>query len=219
MSALGILGGGHFADLIIDLAGNCASYSKVLCFDDKMPADGRKFFGPISQVEQFLESGEIQDLSIAVGYRHFGLREQLFERYKSYANFPSFIHPSCFVSKRAEVGKGVCVFSMCNVETESLLEDNVTVFNQTSVTHGARICSGSFLSVKVALAGRVTVGKRVFIGVNATVVNDVVIGDDSVVCAGTLLTKSIPSSSCVIGNPFRLIDRIDFPTMGEELEQ
>jgi acetyltransferase-like isoleucine patch superfamily enzyme len=44
--------------------------------------------------------------------------------------------------------------------------------------------------------------------VNATVVNDIEIGKNCIVCGGTFLTKSIADEVCVIGNPYREIDRV-----------
>lgn len=47
----------------------------------------------------------------------------------------------------------------------------------------------------------VTIGSRVFIGTRAIVLKGVVIGDDCVIAAGSVVTKSAPSGSLIYGNP------------------
>lgn len=45
------------------------------------------------------------------------------------------------------------------------------------------------------------IGARCFIGVNAIVMPGVVIGDEVIVGAGAIVTKSVPAKSIVAGNP------------------
>ncbi len=53
--------------------------------------------------------------------------------------------------------------------------------------------------------GRVSIGNRVFIGHNTTVLCGVTIGDDVVIGAYSLVNKDIPSNSVYAGNPAKYI--------------
>ena len=53
--------------------------------------------------------------------------------------------------------------------------------------------------------GRIDIGNDVFIGLGAIIMPGVRIGDNCIVGAGSVVTKSIPSGSVVAGNPARLI--------------
>jgi len=49
------------------------------------------------------------------------------------------------------------------------------------------------------------IGKNCFIGVGATILPGVVIGDEVIIGASSVVTKSIPSNSVAVGNPARVI--------------
>lgn len=53
--------------------------------------------------------------------------------------------------------------------------------------------------------GKVIVGNNVFVGANATILPGVTIGDDCVVAANSVVTKSIPDGCVVAGNPARIL--------------
>jgi acetyltransferase-like isoleucine patch superfamily enzyme len=49
--------------------------------------------------------------------------------------------------------------------------------------------------------GPVKIGDNVWIGMNAVILKGVTIGDNSVVAAGAVVTRSVPSNTIVAGNP------------------
>jgi len=49
------------------------------------------------------------------------------------------------------------------------------------------------------------IGKRCFIAVNSTILPGIKIGDEVIVGAGSVVTKSVPSNCIVAGNPARII--------------
>jgi len=51
----------------------------------------------------------------------------------------------------------------------------------------------------------VTIGNKVWIGLNATILKGVVIGEGAVVGAGSVVTKDIPPYVVVAGNPARVV--------------
>ncbi len=48
------------------------------------------------------------------------------------------------------------------------------------------------------------IGNRVWIGVNATVVGKVTIGDDVLIAPGAFVNFDVPSHSVVLGNPAQI---------------
>lgn len=57
--------------------------------------------------------------------------------------------------------------------------------------------------------GKIRIGDYVYIGTNAVVLPGITIGDNVLVAAGSIVTKSIPSNVVVAGNPARIVCSID----------
>ncbi|WP_110111845.1 sugar O-acetyltransferase [Bacillus sp. CGMCC 1.16541] len=55
----------------------------------------------------------------------------------------------------------------------------------------------------------VSIGDNVWIGGNVSIMPGVTIGDGSVIGAGSVVTKSIPSGVVAVGNPCRVVKRVD----------
>ena len=54
------------------------------------------------------------------------------------------------------------------------------------------------------------IGKRVWIGSGAIVLPGVTIGDNSVIGAGSVVTKDVPADCVYAGNPAKLIKKNDY---------
>jgi serine O-acetyltransferase len=53
--------------------------------------------------------------------------------------------------------------------------------------------------------GAPTIGNRVFIGAHSVIVGRITVGDDAVVCAGSVVNRSVPARAVVMGNPARVV--------------
>ena len=58
----------------------------------------------------------------------------------------------------------------------------------------------------------IRIGKRVWIGANATVTQGVTIGDNAVVAAGAVVNRDVPADTIVGGVPAKVIGKIDGKT-------
>lgn len=58
----------------------------------------------------------------------------------------------------------------------------------------------------------VTIGENCWITTNVTILPGVTIGDNTIIGAGSVVTRDIPSGVFAAGNPCRVIKKIDFKT-------
>lgn len=59
------------------------------------------------------------------------------------------------------------------------------------------------------VAKPIKIGNRVWIGIGATVLPGVTVGDNSIVAAGAVVTKDVPPNTIVGGNPAKIIKTIE----------
>ncbi|WJH32307.1 acyltransferase [Paenibacillus sp. CC-CFT747] len=81
--------------------------------------------------------------------------------------------------------------------------DDVTITNSAILAHDA----STKLHFGKSKIGKVIIGDRVFIGYKSVILCNVRIGNDVIVAAGSIVTKSIPDNCIVAGNPARVIGK------------
>lgn len=75
-------------------------------------------------------------------------------------------------------------------------------------THGgSQVARGKYPDFDVF--GKVVLGDRVYVGSGAKIMPGVTIGDNVLIAAGSIVTKSIPSNVVVSGNPARYVCTLD----------
>lgn len=92
----------------------------------------------------------------------------------------------------------------CNIPGEPYF---VTIGNDVTIAAGTHLLTHDNSVIKCALDatdyfGRITIGDSCFIGMNSIIMPGVVLGDHTIVGAGSVVTKSFPQGNVVIaGNP------------------
>ena len=78
------------------------------------------------------------------------------------------------------------------------------------ITSGTHILSHFFNTKdRRFYAGKVVIGRKVFIGMNTLIVNAVNIGDGAIIGAGSIINRDIPAGEIWAGNSARFIKKID----------
>lgn len=91
---------------------------------------------------------------------------------------------------------------------DTLYPERITIGNHVHITTGVTILTHSLDTTREKIAWKktsVTIEDDCFIGANSIICNDVTIGKNSIVGAGSIVTKSIPPNEVWAGNPARFI--------------
>lgn len=104
-----------------------------------------------------------------------------------------------------KVGEGCRLYSLCVFSEAELIElgDNVIVSGEVIfITHDGAIYTAleKFPGVN-GHYGRIRIGNNSFIGMRATIMAGVELGDNCVVAAGAVVMASFPANSVIAGNP------------------
>ena len=117
-----------------------------------------------------------------------------------------------FIGPFVEIQKGVKVGKRCRIQSHSFICDLVTIGDDCFISHGTMFINDSFVTGgpagKPELWGATKIGNRVSIGTNATIM-PISICDRAVIGAGAVVTKDISEPGFYVGNPARLLRRLE----------
>lgn len=97
-----------------------------------------------------------------------------------------------------------------NVHFDTLYPEQITIGNHVHITAGVTILTHSLDTTKSGInwvKTSVTIEDDCFIGTNSIICNEVTIGKNSIVGAGSIVTKSIPPNEIWAGNPAKFIKK------------
>ena len=103
------------------------------------------------------------------------------------------------IPRRTEFVKGLYIGHPYNIT----INGECKLGNNINIHKGATIGQENRGSRK----GVPTIGNRVYIGVNSTIVGNINIGDDVLIVSNSFVNKDVPSHSIVMGNPCIVISK------------
>ena len=155
-----------------------------------------------------------------------------FNGFKPVINESSFIHPlaaitgNVIIGKDCYIGPGAALrgdWGQIILEDGCNVQENCTIHMFPGVT--VLLKEGSHIGHGAIIHGA-TIGKNCLIGMNAVIMDNVELGDESIVGALTFIKQDekIPARSLVAGNPGKIIkqvsdDMIAWKTEGTKLYQ
>lgn len=139
-----------------------------------------------------------------------------FEGYKPVIHESSFIHPQAaitgnvIIGKDCYIGPGAAIrgdWGQIIIEDGCNVQENCTIHMFPGITvllkQAAHIGHGAIIHGS-------TIGNNCLVGMNAVILDDVQLGDESIVGALTLIKEGeiIPARSVVVGNPGKIIKQV-----------
>jgi len=121
------------------------------------------------------------------------------------------------------IGDHVSIGTKTVVEHHVTIEHGVRVHSQAFIPEYCVLRTGAWIGPNVVLTNAkypkspgskddlkgVVVGENAKIGANTTVLPGVVIGANALVGAGSVVTADVPEGAVVVGNPARIVNRIE----------
>ena len=170
-------------------------YEQIVFYDDD---PDKQEIGSYQVIHDF-KGYEDHDLFIAIGDNV--TREKISLRMdKEPVNL---IHPTAVIGEEVRFGKGIIVMAQAVINPGCILGDGVIINTYASIDHDNVIGAYSHVSVNAHTAGTVTIGKRVFVGMSSSLINNVCICDDAIIGAGALVVDDIREAGTYIGVPAR----------------
>lgn len=205
-----IVGAGGFGRevkmLIEQINAKSKEYNVLGFYDDSTPKgtliNGLKVLGSVEDLNQVSEPTTV---SIAIGTPMIK-KKIVGQLTNPLLFFPKLIHPSVSLGISEDaIGKGTIICAGNIITVNIKIGDFVILNLGCTVGHDTVIGDYSAFMPQTNIAGEVNLGESVYGGMGAGIINQVSIGDNVTLGAGTIVVKDMPSNCLVVGVPGKVI--------------
>ena len=158
----------------------------------ELEKDDYPIIGDDHALADLYKSG-IQYAAIGIGYLGNGnIRNKLYEQLKTIGySLPVICDPSAVVSLKARVDEGTFIGKRVIINAGAIIGRACIINSGAIVEHDCHVGDFSHVSVGTILCGNVSIGEEVFVGANATVIQQVKVENKSIIGAGEVIKKNI----------------------------
>jgi UDP-3-O-[3-hydroxymyristoyl] glucosamine N-acyltransferase len=107
------------------------------------------------------------------------------------------------IGNNVEIGAltTVCRGTLRNTE----IHDGAKIDDHVHIAHNVIVKRHAFVIACAEVSGGVVIGERAWVAPNASILNQLHIGDDALIGLGGVVVKSVPANDIVVGNPAKSI--------------
>lgn len=131
--------------------------------------------------------------------------------------------------KLMEIVTGICIPAKCEIGEGLYIGHygGIILPRHGRIGHNCSFAQNSTIGVAGTgeNRGAPVIGNRVFVGAHSVVVGKITIGEDAMICAGSIVTRSVPARAVVMGNPARVVsydgsfDHVCYPAMESDADR
>jgi UDP-perosamine 4-acetyltransferase len=176
---------------LIDTFNNPAIWGKEV--------DGVRVLGTLEILRHYPPTS---DLKVICAIADVGVKRRTVENLKSCGySFGNAIHPSALIADRVALGEGIIINAGVVIETGSIIGDHVIIHAGCVVEHDNVLEDFVNLGPGVVTAGRVHVKSGSIVYTGASIIPNVVVGEDTVIGAGAVVIRDVAPGAKVVGVP------------------
>ena len=169
---------------------------------------------PFERLEEKYPPGNFQ-LFVALSYTKLNrVRAAKYELAKAKGyTLPSYISSRCSYLSQFKPGDNCFIFEDNTIQPYVNIGNNVTLWSGNHIGHHSTIEDHNFISSHVVISGHCHIEPYCFLGVNATLHNNVRIAGENIIGAGSIISKNtqpkevyLPSKSTLFNKKSNEID-------------
>lgn len=205
-----IIGGGNQAHYTIDIIEKEGKYNIVGIIDSlhEVGSDrfGYKILGRQEDIAKIIIKYQIQGGLITIGdnWIRYIISNQILNLVPNF-EFINAIHPSVIIGNNVKLGCGITAMAGVIFNPKSKIGDFTFFATGAQIEHDCIISDFASVSAGSVMGGYVKLGKFSALTLGVTVLDRLEIGENTVVGAGSLVLKSLPSNVLAYGNPASII--------------
>ena len=127
-------------------------------------------------------------------------------------SFPSLVHPGVALHPRQRIalGEGCIIQQSCVLTCDITLGRFVLLNLGCTVGHDAELGDFCSLMPHTNVSGAARLAAGVYLGTNATVIQGVRVGENTIVGAGAVAVRDLPANITAVGVPARAVGSVAF---------
>lgn len=201
---LGILGAGELGQQIAEIAGGSGAFEGIVFFDDTcepgMRIDQHPVLGGLDAVSDALSSGQVHQVVLGIGFKHFGFRAALAAKGAGWP-WATIIGAGCIISPSAKVGRGCVLYPGTILDRQVELHEHNLLNLRTTISHDCSIGPNNFFAPGTVLSGFVEMGHSNFLGTGTVVSSRIKLGSNNFFGAGSVIVRDFSDGVKAYGNP------------------
>ena len=208
---IGGIGNGTVALSTIEDINQITPQWEVLGFFNDFETNNINGYPVIGKIDHESASGYLKNKDVYFLYTLISTKlnhkfiHKLHNIYLPIEKFATIIHPTAVVSKFAQLGYGVSIQPFVSVGPNVTIGNHVQIYAQSLIGHNSTLDDYSYVANNACIGASVHLKPGAYLGTNCSILENVTIGEWSLVGIGSVIIKDIADYTKVVGNPSRSI--------------
>ncbi len=212
MKDIAIFGVGGFGREVLTLIKDINSskideYNIIGFFDDGYKKgeihNGYPVLGGVNELNAWTT-----EIAIVVAIGSPAIKKKILDNITSpLVSYPTLIHPTVLIGDKeyVKIGNG-CIICAGNIITTNIEIEDFVILNLCCTTgHDTIIKKYAAFMPSVNISGEVVIGEGVYCGTGAKIINQLKVGDYTIIGAGAVVAKTLPARCTAVGVPAKPI--------------
>lgn len=149
-----------------------------------------------------------KEISVVIAIGNPIVRKKIIDNINNqYVDYPTIIHPTVLIGdpNYVKIGKG-CIICANNIITTNIEIGDFVILNLAcTVGHDTVIGNYAAFMPTCNISGEVIINDCVYCGTGVKIINQIEIGENSIIGAGAVVASSQPDNCTIVGVPAKVI--------------
>lgn len=147
------------------------------------------------------------EIYVVCGVGSGSLRRKIVHQFKDKENiiFPNIISRGAILSDSVKMGKGCIICTNSILTVDICLGSFVTINLACTIGHDAVLEDYITLYPSVNVSGNVHIKSETEIGTGTQIIQGIEVGENTIIGAGAVVVRDLPSNCTAVGNPAKVI--------------
>lgn len=201
-----IYGSSGHAKVVADIIEKTNEHQIVGFIDDTRDDDGKFMDYPVytTIVDPHLEGISTGIVAIGNNWTRICIVKKIVQLIPWFT-FITAVHPAAQIGRGVKIGEGTAIMSGVSINADSLIGRHCILNTSSSIDHDCKVEDYASIAPGVIMGGNVTIGSGTAVGLGAKLIHKISIGKNTVIGAGSIVTKALPDNIVAYGSPCKFV--------------